>query len=150
MTPPRILAVGVGCRAGVSGDVSADLVEAALAEAGEIETPVALFTVLDKQSEVGIAEAAARLGFALVHLPRAALAAVADRVETRSERVIELFGVPSIAEGAALAGAGRDPRLLVPRRSDRGATVAVAIGGPAIPRTAPAATAIPPDEESKS
>lgn len=128
MTTPRILAVGIGCRAGVSGAVIADLVEAALARAGEETVPVALFTVLDKQSEPGIAEAAARLGFALVHLPRAALAAVADRVETRSERVIELFGVPSIAEGAALAGAGAGARLIVPRMAERGVTVAVAIG----------------------
>jgi len=128
MTTPRILAVGIGCRAGVSGAIIADLVETALARAGEESVPVALFTVLDKQSEPGIAEAAARLGFALVHLPRAALAAVADRVETRSERVVELFGVPSIAEGAALAGAGPKSRLLVPRMAERGATVAVAIG----------------------
>jgi cobalt-precorrin 5A hydrolase len=128
MTTPRILAVGIGCRAGVPGADIADLVEAALARAGEETVPVALFTVLDKQSEPGIAEAAARLGFALVHLPRAALAAVADRVETRSERVVELFGVPSIAEGAALAGAGAGSRLVVPRMAERGATVAVAIG----------------------
>jgi cobalt-precorrin 5A hydrolase len=129
MNRPRLLAVGIGCRSGVSGEVIADLVARTLDEVGEEATPVALFTVLDKQSEAGIAEAAARLGFALVHLPRAALEAVADRVETRSERVIELFGVPSIAEGAALAGAGPGSRLVVPRRAERGATVAVALGG---------------------
>ena len=129
MTRPRLLAVGVGCRSGVSGEVIADLVARTLDEVGEEATPVALFTVLDKHSEAGIAEAAARLGFALVHLPRAALAAVADKVETRSERVVELFGVPSIAEGAALAGAGPGSRLVIPRRAERGATVAVALGG---------------------
>ncbi len=129
MKRPRLLAVGIGCRTGVSGDVIADLVSRTLQDIGEETTPVALFTVLDKQSEIGIATAAARLGFTLVHLPRAALAEVADRVETRSERVIELFGVPSIAEAAALAGAGPDARLVVSRRTDRGATVAVALGG---------------------
>jgi cobalamin biosynthesis protein CbiG len=43
--------------------------------------------------------------------------------------VIELFGVPSIAEGSALAGAGPNGRLVVARMADRGATVAVAVGG---------------------
>ena len=129
MNRPRLLAVGVGCRSGVSGEVIADLVARTLDEIGEEATPVALFTVLDKQSEAGIAEAAARLGFALVHLPRAALEAVTDKVETRSERVVELFGVPSIAEGAALAGAGPGARLVTPRRAERGATIAVALGG---------------------
>lgn len=129
MTRPRLLAVGIGCRAGVAAEIIAELVDATLAAIGEETTPVALFTVLDKQGEVGIAEAAARLGFTLVHLPRTALAAVADRVETRSERVVELFGVPSIAEAAALAGAGSGARLLVPRRAERGATVAVAVSG---------------------
>lgn len=127
MSRPRFLAVGVGCRSGVTGEAIAALIERALDGVGAAETPAALFTVVDKQAEAGIGEAAARLGLPLVHLPRAALAAVADRVETRSERVIELFGLPSIAEGAALAGAGRGGRLIVTRMAERGATVAVAI-----------------------
>lgn len=125
----RFLAVGIGCRAGVPADVIVDLVERGLAEAAHPELAVALFTVVDKQSEVGIAEAATRLGLTLVHLPRVALETVADRVATRSEKVIELFGVPSIAEGSALAGAGANGRLLFPRIADRGATVAVAVSG---------------------
>ncbi len=129
MSPRPFLAVGVGCRSGVSGEIVAELVERALEASARPGTPAALFTVVDKQSEPGIGEAAAALGLALVHLPRAALAAVADRVATRSEKVIELFGVPSIAEGAALAGAGPGSRLVVERMADRGATVAVAIGG---------------------
>ena len=129
MSPRPFLAVGVGCRSGVSGEVIADLVERALERVARPGVPAALFTVVDKQTEPGIGEAAAALGLALVHLPRAALAAVADRVATRSEKVIELFGVPSIAEGAALAGAGPGGRLVVERMAERGATVAVAIGG---------------------
>lgn len=126
----QFLAVGVGCRSGVSGEAIAALVEAALTRADRPDLAAALFTIADKQAEVGIAEAAARLGLPLVHLPRAALETVSDRVETRSEKVIELFGVPSIAEGSALAGAGAAGRLLFPRMAERGATVAVAISGP--------------------
>jgi cobalt-precorrin 5A hydrolase len=127
----QFLAIGIGCRSGVSAEAIAALVETALARAGRPELGAALFTVADKQAETGLAEAAARLGLPLVHLPRAALEAVADRVETRSEKVIELFGVPSIAEGSALAGAGAAGRLLIPRMAERGATVAVAISGEA-------------------
>ncbi|TBW35249.1 cobalamin biosynthesis protein [Siculibacillus lacustris] len=123
------MAVGIGCRTGVSGEAIAALVERALAAADAPALPAALFTVVDKVGEAGIGEAAVRLGLPLVHLPRAALAAVADRVTTRSERVVELFGVPAIAEGAALAGAGRGSRLVVERMAEAGATVAVAIGG---------------------
>lgn len=125
----RFLAVGIGCRSGVAGAVIAELIETALERAAEPTLPVALFTVLDKQSEAGIAEAAVRLGFPLVHLPRVALETVADRVETRSEKVVELFGVPSIAEGSALAGAGANGRLVIPRMAERGATVAIAVSG---------------------
>ncbi len=125
----RFLAVGIGCRAGVPVEAIVDLIEEALAQTGEEALPVALFTVADKQSEAGIAQAAALLGHPLVHLPRLALESVADRVTIRSDKVIELFGVPSIAEGSALAGAGANGRLLVPRKAARGATVAVAISG---------------------
>lgn len=127
----QFLAVGVGCRSGVAAEVIAELIETALRRADRPDLAAALFTVVDKQSEPGIAEAAARLGLTLVHLPRVALETVADRVATRSEKVIELFGVPSIAEGSALAGAGAAGRLLFPRIADRGATVAVAISGAA-------------------
>ncbi len=130
MTPRPFLAVGVGCRSGVAGEVIADLIERALAACERPDVPAAVFTVVDKQAEPGIGEAAAALGLALVHLPRAALAAQADKVTVRSEKVIELFGVPSIAEGAALAGAGPGGRLVVERMAGKGATVAVAIGGP--------------------
>lgn len=125
----RFLAVGIGCRAGVSAEVIVDLIEAALALVPEPTLPAALFTVIDKQAELGITEAAARLGMPLVHLPRIALETVADRVTIRSDKVIELFGVPSIAEGSALAGSGADGRLIVPRMAERGATVAIAVSG---------------------
>lgn len=123
------LAVGVGCRSGVAGEVIADLVERALDACGRPEAPAALFTVVDKSGEIGIGEAAASLGLALVHLPRTALEAQSDRVTTRSDKVVELFGLPSVAEAAALAGAGPGGRLVVERMAERGVTVAVAIGG---------------------
>jgi cobalt-precorrin 5A hydrolase len=45
---------------------------------------------------------------------------------TRSERSLSLFGVASIAEAAALAGAGPGSRLIAPRRTVGNVTIAAA------------------------
>jgi cobalt-precorrin 5A hydrolase len=45
---------------------------------------------------------------------------------TRSERTLALFGVASVAEAAALVGAGPDSRLIMPRRIIGNITVAAA------------------------
>jgi len=45
---------------------------------------------------------------------------------TRSERSLSLFGVASIAEAAALAGAGPGSRLIAPRRTVGHVTIAAA------------------------
>lgn len=45
---------------------------------------------------------------------------------TRSERTLSLFGVASMAEAAALAGAGPGSRLIVPRRIVGNITIAAA------------------------
>ena len=71
-------------------------------------------------------EAAERLGLDLVFLSRDVLRQQAPFVRTRSLRTESLFGIPSVAEAAALAGAGADAVLLVPRIAGQGATCAVA------------------------
>ena len=120
----HILAIGIGCRAGCPADSIAALVAQAHARAGG--GAAALFTSVDKQTEPGIREAAIALRMPLAFLPRSALEAASPRAQTRSERVVALFGVPSIAETAALAGAGPRSILVVARISDAGATCAVA------------------------
>lgn len=45
---------------------------------------------------------------------------------TRSEKTLSLFGVASIAEAAALAGAGPGSRLIAPRRTIGNITIAAA------------------------
>lgn len=120
-----MLAIGVGCRAGCPAEAIAALVRRALAGIADAG-PAALFTSVDKQSEAGIAAAAAALAMPVVYLPRTALEAASPRAETRSERVVALFGVPSVAETAALAGAGPGSALVVPRMAADGATCAIA------------------------
>ncbi len=120
-----MLAIGVGCRSGCPAEAIAELVERALSATDESGAQ-ALFTSVDKQSERGIAAAALRLALPLVYLPRAALEAAAPGAQTHSERVVALFGVPSVAETAALAGAGPGATLIVPRMAAGGATCAIA------------------------
>jgi cobalt-precorrin 5A hydrolase len=120
------LAVGVGCRKGCEADAIVALVREALSRAGTPEAEPRLFTVADKREEAGLAHAAERLGLPLMFLGREALAASSEGCVTRSEKVQALFGVPSVAEAAALAGAGPGARLVVARIAAGGATCAVA------------------------
>jgi len=95
-----------------------------------------LFSLIDKSGEPGLSAAAEALGFELVFLSREALAAAAPRLLTRSAASQRRFGLASVAEAAALAGAGPRARLLAPRLAAYGATCAIALdlgagsGGP--------------------
>ncbi len=137
--PPRIacgsagtrnsayVAIGVGCRAGVSGEAIAALVRRALAEFGAPDGERRLFTLAAKAEEAGLVEAARLVGARLTPLPLAALAAQVPRILTPSPAVQARFGVPAVAEAAALAGAGPGGKLLGPRLAADGATCAVAL-----------------------
>ena len=120
-----MIAIGIGCRKGCEASEIVELVRRASAGFGA-RSGMRLFTMAEKQGEAGLIEAAVLLGLPLVFLPRAALAAVEMAVQTRSERVVALFGTPSVAEAAALAGAGAGARLLVPRLASACATCAIA------------------------
>lgn len=116
-------AIGVGCRKGASAEAIIRLVEAT---AAGLTPVVGLFTIEDKRDEAGLSEAAESLGLPLVFLSRAALAAVADRIVTLSPTALARFGVPSVAEAAALAAFAGHARLIIPRRAEEGVTIAVA------------------------
>jgi cobalt-precorrin 5A hydrolase len=121
------VAIGVGCRAGVSGEAIAALVRRALVEFGAPEGEPRLFTLAAKAEEPGVVEAARLIGAKLIPLPLEALKAEAVRVQTPSRVVQARFGAPAIAEAAALAGAGAGGKLLGPRLAADGATCAVAL-----------------------
>ncbi len=123
----RIVAIGVGCRAGVAGEAIAALARRALKEAGAPEGEIGMFTLAAKAAEPGIIEAARLLRAELTSLPLAALNAQAERILTPSAPAQARFGAPNIAEAAALAGAGEGGRLVGPRLSADGATCAVAL-----------------------
>lgn len=122
-----MIVAGVGCRRGTTAEEIDAAIDAALSEAGETPDAVSLIATSDgKGSETGIIEAAARRGLQLVLVKPAALEAAGPRTQSSSPRVKELFGVPSVAEAAALAAAGPEAALLVPRVIVGAATCALA------------------------
>lgn len=120
------LVIGIGCRKGCPAEDILALVMASLA--GLPRAQAQLFTIEARQDEPGLVEAALHLGWPLVGLPEAALRERLADVTILSSQAERAVGVPSVAEAAALAGAGPGSRLLVPRRSAGGATCAVAVG----------------------
>jgi cobalt-precorrin 5A hydrolase len=123
------IAIGVGCRKGCPADAIETLVRQALSDASS-STALGLFTLIDKQDEAGLAEAAHRLGLGVTYLSRDALRDRADDTATQSPGAEKQFGVPSVAEAAALAGAGPASVLIVPRITQDVATCAIARAAP--------------------
>ena len=117
-----MIVAGVGCRKGASADDIGAVIGDALARAGFPVTAL-------KRGERGIVVAAAALGGPLLLIPKAELEAAGARAQTRSERVLALTGLPSVAEAAALAAAGPQARLVVPRIAAGTATCALAVAG---------------------
>lgn len=120
------VAIGIGCKRGCSSDAIAALVKRAIVVASCAGAPATLFTHEAKRSEAGLADAAKALGLPLVYLEPQVLQDASLRAATNSPRVTAMFGLPSIAEAAALAGAGPSSVLLVARMSDGGASCAIA------------------------
>jgi len=97
---------------------------------GERQSEGGLFATLaalDRPALNGVLqEAAGRAGLDLVLLTLDELRAAAHLCVTHSEHSMKQYGIPSVAEAAALAGAGTGARLLVPRLVGRNATASVA------------------------
>ena len=127
-----MIVAGVGCRKGVrAADIEA-AIAAAFDRAGVATSQLRLIaTSAAKGGEPGIVAAASAIGVPLALIPLGDLAAAGIRATTRSERVMALAGVPSVAEAAALAAGGPDARLIVPRIAVGPATCALAATGAA-------------------
>ncbi len=108
-------AAGVGARRGVAAQAIVDIVREVAARHGAPLSRLVLCTLESKAEEAGLHEAAETLGVELVFLPLDALKARRGAAPTHSPRVQAMFGVGSVAEAAALVGAGPNSRLLAPR-----------------------------------
>lgn len=122
---PAIVA-GIGCRPGCDGDAIAALVRRASSTIGCDVS--ALATPEFRGDEPGMQLAARTLALPLMVVDRAALSAAQPRCVTRSARAQLATGFASVAEAAALAAAGPDSALILPRIAGGGATCALARG----------------------
>jgi cobalt-precorrin 5A hydrolase len=133
-----MMVAGIGCRRGTSADAIKSVIAAALARAGIAGgTLDAVATPETKRGEAGIAAAAAALGVPLVLVAQDDLESAGSRVETRSQRVMELMNVPCVAEAAALAAGGPAARLVLARIAIGPATCALAHSEVASPEATP-------------
>jgi len=127
-----MIVAGIGCRRGASAPDVEAAVRAALSDANvSADALEAIATIAAKAGEPGIQAAAQNLGVPLVIVPEQDLEAANARTATRSERVVALTGLHSVAEAAALAAAGPLARLLGPRLAIGPATCALAASGTA-------------------
>ena len=124
---PRKLALGLGCERGTDADEITALVETTLAGAGLAKDAVACVVSIDlKADEEAILEAAELLGVPARFFSAERLEAEAPRLANPSAAVFAEVGCHGVAEGAALAAAGPDGELVVPKTKSRRATCAIA------------------------
>ena len=123
----RTLIAGIGCRRNVAADDIVALVNQALGDAATAGSALAaLAAPRFKEDEPALQQAAAMLGVGLTLVDDAALEAAQPRCVTHSACAERSAGVASVAEGAALAAAGPDGVLVLPRISNSRATCALA------------------------
>jgi cobalt-precorrin 5A hydrolase len=125
-----MIVAGVGCKRGASAPDIEAAIRAALMRANIAADALdVIATIAAKKSEPGIRAAAETFGVSVVAVSDSELQAASSRTATRSERVLALTGVPSVAEAAALAAAGPLAKLIGPRLAIGAATCALAIAG---------------------
>ncbi|PPD41153.1 MAG: cobalamin biosynthesis protein CbiG [Methylocystis sp.] len=120
-------AVGLGARRGIAAEEIVALVRGLVAKHGADLSRVSLCTLESKADEPGVHEAARELGIDVVFLPLEALKARKGAAPTHSPRVQAMLGVGSVAETAALVGAGPGSRLIAPRVATPYAACALAV-----------------------
>ncbi len=122
--PRRLVAVGLGCRAGTDVLSVIDLVADCLT--AHHAAPVGFFTHVAKLGETALIGAALRFGHPLDGVDATLLLLRDGETLTVSSPSRDRFGLSSVSECAALAGAGPGSRLVAPRAARDGVTVALA------------------------
>jgi cobalt-precorrin 5A hydrolase len=123
---PSSLVAGIGCNRNTEAAEIRELLFGTLEAAGLAVACLNCLASVDlKLDEPGLAALARELGLPLQFFSREAIGAVEDEVPTPSIAVANHIGVKSVCEAAAIL-ASRGGSLIVPKRSSRNATVAVA------------------------
>lgn len=124
---PPVLALGVGCErdcepAELAGLVR-DVLEAEALAPGAIACVASVDLKIDERAVLDLAR---DLGVPARFFTAPRLNQEAPRLKTPSDIVLKEIGCPGVAEGAALAAAGADAELVVPKTKSKRATVAIA------------------------
>jgi cobalt-precorrin 5A hydrolase len=126
-----LIVAGIGCRKGISAAEVHAAIEAAFLHTLFASQKLSLMaTPTVKGTETGIRDAAEARGLRLMLISQSALEAASPRTLTRSAKSRAAMNVHSVAEAAALAAAGPNARLLVPRVAVGPVTCALAEGVP--------------------
>lgn len=124
-----MIVAGIGCRRGASARSIEEVIRVALLQGGLDRRRLdALATASEKGNEAGLLEIAEKWALSLILPERSELENVAELTKTHSPHSLAAIGLPSVAETAALAAAGRSARLIVPRVATKEATCAIAMG----------------------
>ena len=121
---PYTLAVGVGCERGTSYAEVSKLVTDTLMTHGLSDASIACYASLDlKEDEPAIDGLEYKY---MRYFSADELKAESHRLKNPSDYVLAEVGTPGVAEAAALAAAGPDAELIVPKTKSKRATVAIA------------------------
>lgn len=124
---PPVLALGVGCERGCEPAELEALVRDTLAAEALSPDAVACVVSVDlKADEAAVHAVAASLGVPARFYTATELNRQAPRLANPSAVVLREIGCPGVSEGAALAAAGPEAVLVVPKTKSRRATMAVA------------------------
>jgi cobalt-precorrin 5A hydrolase len=122
-----MIVAGLGFRSGVTPEELLGILTLALAQARLAPDRLGrLATAASRAAEPAYQETARQLGLEAVALDDETLRGAAGQVRTMSPRVLARYRVGSIAEAAALAGAGPKSELILARIASPRATCALA------------------------
>jgi cobalt-precorrin 5A hydrolase / precorrin-3B C17-methyltransferase len=125
---PKVLTLGVGGERGVEPEELVELVEDTLSRHRLAKNALASIASIDlKEDEAAIHALAQHLGLSLRVFTAGELNGEAPRLKTPSAVVMREVGCPGVAEGAALAAAGPEARLIVAKTKSKRATCAIAL-----------------------
>lgn len=125
---PQLVTLGLGASRGCPDDEMQALVETGAAQAGvAMATICGVYSVDLKADEHAMISIATRLNTRLQLFTPAQLDAETPRLTEPSEVVKKEVGCHGVAEAAALAAAGEDAILLLPKIRDKHATMALAL-----------------------
>lgn len=124
---PPTLALGIGCERGADPAEVGALVDATLADNGLAKSSIAVVVSLDlKMDEPAVHAIATSCGVPARFFDAPALEAETPRLANPSDYVFQTVGCHGVAEGAALAAAGPQGTLVVPKTRSARATCAIA------------------------